>query len=288
MNIDKQFKKKRVKPSLVGLVARSIMGKFSIPDTKRKGECFFTGSANPEHTKKEKDLMNYIGGRPMRKQDAKKILLNMNPNVALKSRAEFIELVAAMVAIYPEKLDVKTDKTTLRNMLIAACQPSRIEWYMNNIRFRSRLSSDENAWMGAGTTRNENLHALLNAQYSNILTISEQMLVAELQTWLAGEMLVFVQTFKNPTTVGIKRADRRAIILAKVEVFSDRLWKQHVKSKCTVWPKPGKVAKAHHKSTKKRSARKNEQEEIYQKIKSRAARGKRKSIFSTSQAKRLQ
>jgi hypothetical protein len=284
-NIDKQFKKfqrKLVKSSLTGRVARTIMGKFSIPDATRKSERFYTGSPI-QPTQKEKDLMSYITGQPMRKPDAKRILLKMNPKVAVKSREEFVELVAAVVSIYTDKLDVKTNSTTLRNILTAACQPPRIEWYLNNVRFRSRLSSDANEWLGTGTTRNENLHALLNAQYSNIVSISKQMLIAELQTWLTGEMVVFVQTFKNHTTVGVKRADRRAIILAKVDVFTDGVWKQHVASKCPVWTKSEcRGARVNRKSTKKLSV----QEEIYQKIQSKAVKGKRKRVYSISQAKR--
>ena len=45
----------------------------------------------------------------------------------MRSRVEFIELIAAFVVMFPDDLNRKVGKTTVRGLLVAACQTDRVE-----------------------------------------------------------------------------------------------------------------------------------------------------------------
>eukprot|EP00959_Pyramimonas_sp_CCMP1952_P192851 4032624-Pyramimonas_sp.AAC.1 len=72
----------------------------------------------------------------------------MDPNAPMQSREQFAMLMAAIARVYPERMDVQYDKGTLRAQFIAACAPDRAEFYMNNIRYRARLTPEENSSLG--------------------------------------------------------------------------------------------------------------------------------------------
>jgi hypothetical protein len=51
-------------------------------------------------------------------------------------------------------------------VFLNASSAVRFEWYMNECRCRSTLSADDEKWLAVGTTRNEQIHARLNATRS--------------------------------------------------------------------------------------------------------------------------
>ena len=51
-------------------------------------------------------------------------------------------------------------------VFLNASSAVRFEWYMNECRYRSTLSPDDEKWLAVGTTRNEQIHARLNATCS--------------------------------------------------------------------------------------------------------------------------
>ena len=51
-------------------------------------------------------------------------------------------------------------------VFLNASSAVRFEWYMNECRYRSTLSPDDEKWLAVGTTRNEQIHARLNATRS--------------------------------------------------------------------------------------------------------------------------
>ena len=69
--------------------------------------------------------MNNIKNGDMPLKVAKKVLRGMDPNTAMKSREEFTQLLAAVAKVYPQHLDSKKGKTTLRKVLVAACAPGK-------------------------------------------------------------------------------------------------------------------------------------------------------------------
>ena len=84
------------------------MGKFDIADPRRKHESFYTGAEQLTPSLEEVQLMQKIRTGSMQEKGAKQILTGMDPNAPMKSREEFASLIAALVAIYPQRMDVRT------------------------------------------------------------------------------------------------------------------------------------------------------------------------------------
>jgi len=126
--VDRHTKKRGIRPTVVGLVMRNIMRKFSMTSKEDMGESFIGGLSN-RLTQQENDAVNHIknGDIPMAK--AKAILQGMNPNVPMQSLEEFATLLAAVVRVYPERVDTTFDKTTMRASLVHAASRSRFGWY---------------------------------------------------------------------------------------------------------------------------------------------------------------
>ena len=264
---------------------RSIMGKFGLPDKARKQQPYYTGHETLVASVEELKLHKHIVDGDMPKTEATRVLKGMNPNTAMASREEFVRLVAALVLVYPQKLDVKRgEKTTLRSTLVATCQPQRIEWYLNNIRFRSRLTTNENKFLDTGTCRNEQIHATLNAHYKQTVRISKRMLNAQLKAWLGAEMTVFLRAMQSNNTVGMRRADLRQTVLSGVNLFTTSTWTGHVASAPTSWTSSPNQPKS---SRKRRCGGTPEQAAVYKAIRNKMAPMKRASVYGSHAQKRL-
>ena len=221
----------------------------------------------------------------MPKKAAADVLKKMNPNKPMASREEFARLVAALVAVYSQKLDVvRRGKTTLRKSLAAACKPQRAEWYFNNMRYRSRLSPKENAFLGTGTSRNEQVHATLKSEYASTVRISKRMLNAQLKTWVAAEMSIFLRAMESDTTVRIRRADLRQIVIAGISLFTTSTWSAHVASPSTTWTSG---AKSQRNPRRQRSGAVAEQSAVYEAIRSKMPQKRRSSVYAAHTEKRL-
>ena len=277
MAVDRCMQKGKSRKSLVGLVTRSIMGKFEISDKARSQEPVFTGVETLTASEEEKKLHQNILDGDMPKKNAKSILKAMNPNTGMSSRVEFVRLIAALVAMYPEKMDTKLDKTTLRKSLAAMTQPQRAEWYLNNTRYRSRLTVMQNKALGTGTSRNEQLHSTLNRDYAQTVRISQRMLNAQLQTWLAGEMTVFLRAMESNSTVGVRRVDLRPMVFAGICLFTSTTWTRHVASPRSTWTSG---AKSQRTARMRRCGTAREQESVYQTIRKKMTPRKRATVYA--------
>jgi hypothetical protein len=257
------------------------MGKMNRQDPIRKREPYYTGATRLVQTDEEKKHLRYILNGDMPAASAKQTLRQMDPNTAMASRDEFVRLIAALTKVYPEKMDAKGDKITMRKTLIAACQPDRIEWFLNNIRFRSRLSKCEHRWLISGTTRNEQIHAFLNKLYRGVIHVSRRIMDAALQTWLAAEMAVFLQAYEKQTTVRTPRSELRPLVVSAITLFTDRAWMHHVGSVPTTWVSQPRISKR-----KRRRGPSDAQEQLYKHIVGKLEPRSSKSVYQLSGQKR--
>ncbi len=283
-SVDRHAVKRRAKPTLVGLVVRAIIGKFSLPDRDREREEFYAGGPAPVASGAERAFVQQIKDGSMRAPRAKAILEQVNPNVAMSNRSEFAKLLAAVSAMYPERLDVKYDKGTLRMQFVAACQPSRAEFYFNNIRFRARLPLAEERMLSAGTTRNEQVHAMLNAAYKSTTYISKEMLAAELTTYATAELVAAQRALAHRTSTRVQRADVRAFSLSGVTIFDDASWRAHLNA-----PVPSRPPADLQQRTCRalRPGPREDQEAVWGAIREKAKRGRaRLKLYDMSTKKR--
>ena len=109
--VDKHTTRKGIRPTVVGLVLRSIMGKFNVRDDSRRSQTFYTRVEKLTQTTHELLLLSKVHDGSMPRNPARECLTSMDPNTPISSRTEFVRLIAALVVVYPERLDKVMDKT---------------------------------------------------------------------------------------------------------------------------------------------------------------------------------
>jgi len=273
--VDSHTKKSGVKPTVVGLVMRSIMRKFSIAG-KKSSESPYVGQTSARLSSDEQNAVNQIKAGDMPMKTAKGMLTSMDPNTPMVSLKEFALLLAAVVKVYPERMDSKFDKTTLRASLVNAASHERFGWYLNNVQYRSSLSKGLEEYLGVGTTRNEQLHAKLNSSFRNTVRISKRALAAEAGCWLTAEMALFARALSKKTTRRMSRADMLPLVFSKMKVFTPALWQDFIQHAPEAWvPEKTKTTS----SERKRKGPSLEQEQVYAAIRAKTADRKRRRIF---------
>ena len=105
-----------------------------------------------------------------------------------------------------------------------ACKPERFHWYYNNIIYRSTLNKQVESYLAAGTTRNEQFHARLNAHFRTTVSISKRMLEAELSTWLTAEMAVWLRAYEAKLTRRVSRVNMLPFVTSSIIIFTKASW----------------------------------------------------------------
>lgn len=273
--VDKLAKAWKVRPTVVGLVMRSIMGKFNVSCPDMASEALYEGARDVHVAAEAKAWVARICAGDMPMGQATKALKDMDPNAPMRSLAEFARLLAAVVVVYPERMDAKLDGSTLRGSFGYACTPERFGWYMNNIKYRSSLPQKLEGFMAAGTTRNEQLHARLNAHWRGTVCVSKRMLRAQAAAWLAAEMAAYVRAMEAKTTKKVGRADAIGAVTSSIQVFTDDMWGDFVGQGQTPWVARSKAAAGRAP----RSGPSQSQVAIYSAIREKTVKRARLSVF---------
>ena len=201
--------------------------------------------------------------------------MQMDPNVAMHSLVELARLIAAVVVVYPEHMDTTHDKTTLRRILLHACTPDRFQWYLNNVRYRSSLPWHLERFMAVGMTRNEQFHARRNAHYRTTVSISKRILTAEVNTWLAAEMAIFLRALTAKLSRRVHRVDMLPFVASTTTICSHTDWLKFVSTARDPWQLTAR--------TSRRVRRKGpsiDQEQVYKVIRGKTVKRVRSNVYS--------
>lgn len=272
--VDRHTKKHGIRPTCVGLVMRVIMGKFDMPDPSKPNETFYAGEKIQALTDKERRFVAMIKSGSMPESRAALVLKKMDPNAPMKTLVEFAELLAAVVVIYPERLDVRDDKTTLRSVLCNAASPERYQWYMNNVRHRTSLPPALEAKLGCGTTRNEQIHATVNRLYRTAICISRRVLDTQLAFWCVTSQMMFVRTLRRKLTRKMKVVDVNACMTASTCAFDALTWRKFAQMPAKLWKGSGQPAMA-KRGKVKRGGPTDRQRSVYEAMLAKKTKVKR-------------
>ena len=115
-------------------------------------------------------------------------------------RADFIEFLATISAVYRSETAKKTDDgKTLAHLLHQATDEESLEWLFNNIRIRARLSVGEKILLPVGTTSNESLHAEINGWFRQRQSIHQSTLKLKLDILTLSKLLSHNAALYSPT-----------------------------------------------------------------------------------------
>lgn len=151
---------------------------------------FFTGELMVRLSTREMTLRSQILDGSMGKFKAQRLLTNSDPSSSWVCRADFIEFLAALSAVYRSETAKKTDDgKTLAHLLHQATDGERLEWLFNNIRIRARFSVAEKILLPVGTTSNESLHAEINGWFRQTQSIHQSTLKLKLGILTLSKLL---------------------------------------------------------------------------------------------------
>ena len=147
---------------------------------------------------------------------------------------------------------------------------------MNNVKYRSSLSPQFESWMAVGTTRNEQMHARLNAAYHTTISMSKRILDAELNTWVTAEHIVFLRALPGKLTRRVPRVDLMPFAVSSIQAFNEASWKRFARAAHLEGANKtvGVKRKSQH-----RVGPSGEQADIYDMIRSKLVKRSRNSVY---------
>ena len=128
-------------------------------------------------------MMQCVADGSMALEDAEHVIDNIEYSPPIASRIGYLRCLAALRAKWAEEGDrrLPNGPPTLRQVLVNACVPSRVEWLLNYRRFANTISRARVDDMAVGTTSNEALHRELNSIFDLVHEIYQATLLLKLR-----------------------------------------------------------------------------------------------------------
>ena len=148
---------------------RLIMAKFAAVDPNCPRETWgppYTGNGEFRFTTEEAAVRRRMVEDTMTREEGVHILSRISPTTPWYTVVQFLEAISALCAVYPEELSrTNTQGTSLRKLLHNLCVPQKIQWLLNDSRFRHAQSCVKLQLLPSGTTSNESLHHEINVWF---------------------------------------------------------------------------------------------------------------------------
>ena len=204
----------------------------------------YHGHEDRELTGREERLRGFIQNGAMPKARAKNILNKMDLSIPFKTRAEYIECLAALSASYPEDMSRKVTGANrcTSEILASSCMPQRLEFLWNNLRWRhdvrlalsvhvyhvtydltvlylpATTGPSELVLLKAGTCSNEDLHAEIRNWFNQTQQTHQGTLQLKLRILTYAKQLPHHAALRYPTLSQVSSQD----LLARL--VGDKLW----------------------------------------------------------------
>ena len=112
----------------------------------------------------ENDILDMISDGTMNVDDADRLIDGIELAPPITDRLTFLRYMAALRAKWPDEGERKLPNApvTLRQVIVNACNASRIEWMFNYRRYTNTLTKARASALSAGTTSIAAFHRELN------------------------------------------------------------------------------------------------------------------------------
>ena len=157
--------------------------------------------------------------------EAQKIIDDLDYRTPWKFVSEFIRAVAALSALFPDDMAIKTTSQgrTVRQLLAAMCSDKKVQYLFNNLRSRYALPKSMQRMQAVGTTAVESINKQINQliRFMNSYYIETLVLKLTMYHWL------HLKAHNNAlyrSTVRVKRFDEVAATVAGAFRITDTEW----------------------------------------------------------------
>ena len=150
---------------------------------------------------REKHLQTQIESGEMTAQQARRVLAQAEAKTVWATRTEFIEALAAISSLYRSEVLRKSERKGKQvfEHLVVAASAERVEWLMNNMRWRSSQRKSTQILMPSGTTSNEALHAEMRGWFRQIQSLHQSTLHLKCKILLMRKLLEHNTALYSPT-----------------------------------------------------------------------------------------
>ncbi|CAE8627570.1 unnamed protein product [Polarella glacialis] len=183
---------------------RTIMAKFNKRDNTRIASSwgpFYCGDSTDKLDKAESIMRQKILDRSMSSTRATTIQNALKGNQPWYTRIDYIESLAALVALYPSEVTriAPGPNKQVYKILWSAAAIDRIEWMFNNMRIRHSMAASECTLLPSGTASNEALHAELNRCFRSTQSIHQSTIRLKLQILCFAKLVSHTGAMYRPT-----------------------------------------------------------------------------------------
>lgn len=172
---------------------------------------------------------------------AQTIYNRINGDCPFYTRVEYIECLAALVAMFPDEVNkaIPGPNKPVYKLLWNAAAVDRVEWMFNNMRVRHTIPLCEYQLLSSGTASNEALHAEVNRWFKETQMMHQTTLKLKLYILTLGKLIAHNSAMYMPTT----RQFPSSTVLSRAvcgSIWTNCSWRKH----CSSLVKNGHVTKA--------------------------------------------
>lgn len=208
---------------------RRFMAKFCGKDSSWPANLwgnFYDGSTLARLSAPEQSLRELIteGTMPLRR--ARRIIRDAEDLLVWPTRIQFIEALAALARERSKDMGRKVPgtRTTVAKILLGITTADRIEYLLNNSRFRCTLSRSELVLLPSGTTSNEALRAEMNGWFRQVQSMHRSTLQLKLEIMHLAKLLPHQLALHSPTTRQIPSSH----VLAGKRLWTPATWQSWI------------------------------------------------------------
>ena len=212
---------------------RIIMAKFAKHDAARDaadwGEVY-TGAADLVVTGEERRWREALNRQDISKALAKRILERMDPETPWLTRIGYMESIGAVCSLYPDEVS-KTTATgkSLRHVLLNSATAAKVEWLMNDTRYRHRIPRKQLKLLPSGTTSNESLHHELNVWFRETQQMHRPTLDLKIHVFKVAKLLAHNHALYASSQRQMSSKDVLHRVLGAMSVWTAASWAQWCK-----------------------------------------------------------
>jgi hypothetical protein len=179
---------------------RKILRKVAGASGPRPVGGMFDGTSLAPLTQRERTLRRLVLTKGMGIRRARTLASGLNTGVRFHRREDFIEHIAALVALFPKDMRRRHLQRTVHALLYTACAPERVEWLFNGARTRAMFTAAERVLLPIGTTSNEALNNELKRHFLG-QSMHLSTMTLKLRIFLIKKMMARTTALYHPTTV---------------------------------------------------------------------------------------
>ncbi|CAE7525164.1 unnamed protein product [Symbiodinium natans] len=143
-----------------------LMDKFRKRDPVRSAASWgrlYTGDSLPPSRADVRSMRERLENPDMSAQEAYDHLKGVDPDQPWLTEVDFLQALLALLSIfYDEVQKVTFSGVTLHRLIINVASPAKVQWLLNDTRYRHSVDRESLVLLPSGTTSNESLHHELN------------------------------------------------------------------------------------------------------------------------------